>query len=149
LSVLFFDADNFKRVNDVYGHSVGDAVLCEVGNRVQATLRVGDSVGRYGGEEFVVLLPETDLALACEIAERLLLVIATRLLVVDQVDGGLGVTLSIGVATFPTDGQTADEMLEQADQAMYRAKQSGRNRVRTALQNNHTKRDSPLAATIE
>jgi diguanylate cyclase (GGDEF)-like protein/putative nucleotidyltransferase with HDIG domain len=148
LSILFFDGDHFKRVNDTHGHSVGDAVLRELGSRAKGILRGGDTLGRYGGEEFMVLLPETDLVLAREVAERLRVEVATHPLAAGLVEGGLHITISIGVATFPVDGQSASEVVEQADQAMYWAKRLGRNQLRTVLEAQEAAADSALAATL-
>ena len=148
LSILFFDGDHFKQVNDTYGHSIGDAVLQELGRRGRESLRGGDTLGRYGGEEFLVLLPQTDTTQACQVAERLRVTIAAHPLVIGLVDGGIPLTISVGVATFPTDGQTAGEVVDKADQAMYWAKRLGRNQIRTALEAQRASQDSALAATI-
>ena len=148
LSVLFFDGDHSKRVNDTYGHSVGDAVLQELASLVRSQLRGGDTVGRYGGEEFLVLLPQTDLAQASQLAERVRKAIAARPLVASVVKEGVPTTISLGVASFPADGTTAGEVVEQADQAMYWAKRLGRNQVRTARDAQRLSRDQALAATI-
>ncbi|MBA2678700.1 MAG: GGDEF domain-containing protein, partial [Ktedonobacteraceae bacterium] len=134
LSLLFFDGDHFKRVNDTYGHGVGDAVLQELGRRGRDSLRAGDTIGRYGGEEFMVLLPQTETAEAREVAERLRKAIVAYPLASELVEGGVPLTISMGVATFPTDGQTAGEVRDKADQAMYWAKRLGRNQIRTALE---------------
>ncbi len=148
LSILFFDGDHFKRVNDTYGHAVGDAVLRELGSRGKDILRGSDTLGRYGGEEFMVLMPETDLALACEVAERLRVTIATHPLAAELVEDGLHVTISIGVASFPADGQTGSDVVKKADQAMYWAKRLGRNQIRTVLEAERAAHDSALVATI-
>lgn len=132
LSVLFFDADHFKKVNDTHGHAAGDAVLRQIGERATHALRVGDTLGRFGGEEFVVLLPETDAREAERIAERIRVTVANGPMASNEVDGGLPVTVSIGLSTFPMDGTSEQELLTQADEAMYIAKQLGRNQVRTA-----------------
>ncbi len=147
-SVLFFDGDHFKRVNDTYGHSVGDAVLQELGQRGRESLRGGDTLGRYGGEEFLVLLPHTDTAQACQVAERLRTAIAAHPLAIGLVEGGINLTISIGAATFPTDGRSGSEVVDKADRAMYWAKRLGRNQLRTALEAERASQDSALAATI-
>ena len=134
LSVLFFDGDRFKHVNDTYGHGVGDVVLRELGVRARSVLRAGDTVGRFGGEEFLVLLPETNEQEAKHAAERLRSAVAASPLASHEVKGGIAATVSVGVATYPADGITADELREQADQAMYWAKRLGRNQVRTAAE---------------
>lgn len=134
LSLVFFDGDRFKNVNDTYGHAVGDTVLCELGARVGDVLRGGDIMGRLGGEEFVVVLPETDATQASDVAERLRAVVAAHPLATRCVDGGINFTISVGIATYPEDGKTVSELLNKADQAMYWAKRLGRNQVRTATE---------------
>jgi len=132
LSLIFFDGDRFKRVNDTYGHGIGDVVLRELGERVGSVLRGGDTLGRFGGEEFVILLPEADPEQACLIAERIRATVAAIPLATKQVEEGINTTISVGIATYPADGETISGLLEQADQAMYLAKRLGRNQVRTA-----------------
>lgn len=137
LSCLFLDVDHFKRINDTWGHQVGDRVLQEVAARAKAQLRLSDALGRYGGEEFAVLLSQTDTEMALEIAERIRQAIAEKTFAAD-VAQSLAVTLSVGVATLGTAqdgmaGKTAAEWLvAQADQALYRSKQNGRNQVTMA-----------------
>ncbi|MEO6887437.1 MAG: GGDEF domain-containing protein [Ktedonobacteraceae bacterium] len=147
-SLLFFDADHFKRVNDTYGHSTGDVVLRELGSRVRSQLRGEAIVGRYGGEEFLVLLPETGLAEAYEVAERVRKAIAAHALATSAVNEGIPTTISMGIATFPDEGLTVGELVEKADQAMYWAKRLGRNQVRTAQEAERFSQDQSLAATI-
>ena len=146
LSMLFFDGDRFKRVNDTYGHAVGDVVLRELGERARSILRAGDTIGRFGGEEFLVLLPETDEQEALVVAERLRAAVAAFPLAAHEVEGGIAVTVSIGVASYPNDGVTASEVHEQADQAMYWAKRLGRNQIRTAAEAVRANRDAELRA---
>ena len=127
-AVLFLDLDDFKAVNDTYGHRAGDAVLLEVAARLKGTLRADDTVARVGGDEFVVLL--CDLSTrddACKVAQKL--VEAVRAPIVrDGVE--LRVGLSVGIAMLPDDGETSEQLLEHADIAMYRAKESGKNSFR-------------------
>jgi two-component system cell cycle response regulator len=128
LSVLLMDIDRFKRVNDQYGHQTGDVILREVARSVAASLRAVDAVGRYGGEEFIVILPQTGYEPARRTAERL------RRAVEEQefaaADGTIRVTVSIGVATYPAAGvHTVSDLVLAADKALYRAKEAGRNRV--------------------
>ncbi|HVB72897.1 MAG TPA: diguanylate cyclase [Ktedonobacteraceae bacterium] len=144
LSMLFFDGDRFKQVNDTYGHAVGDVVLCELSERARSILRAGDTIGRFGGEEFLVLLPETDGQEAQIIAERLRSAVAASPLAAYAVAGGISVTVSIGVASYPTDGATISDIQEQTDQAMYWAKRLGRNQVRTAAEAAHANQDAAL-----
>ena len=146
LSLLFFDGDRFKQVNDTYGHSVGDVVLRELGERTRSVLRAGDTVGRFGGEEFLVLLPETDAQEAKVVAERLRSAVAASPVAPHEVAGGIAVTVSIGVASYPINGATANELHEQADQAMYWSKRLGRNQVRTATEAARANRDAALKA---
>ncbi len=127
LCVLLLDVDYFKRVNDTYGHLAGDAVLVAVGHILRTRVRNTDVAGRYGGEEFGVLLPETDLEPGRELAERL------RQHVADEVFSAgtatFRVTCSVGVAHFADARQKANDLLQGADKALYRAKEQGRNRV--------------------
>ncbi|MGL6289968.1 MAG: diguanylate cyclase [Silanimonas sp.] len=129
LSVLFFDLDHFKRVNDGHGHAVGDEVLVEVGRRLVHGLREGDTAFRQGGEEFVVLLPGADHGVALGIAERLRASVSGAPMLSRA--GPLHVSASIGLATL-RDGDSPERLLARADAAMYRAKQAGRNRVEAA-----------------
>jgi diguanylate cyclase (GGDEF)-like protein len=123
LSVVLVDVDYFKRVNDRFGHLNGDQALKEVVQVCQSTLRVFDTFGRWGGEEFLVILPETDTSLAAALAERLRAKIAAASL------PGVGqITASFGVAAY-TPLQPLDHLVQSADQALYRAKQNGRNQV--------------------
>lgn len=131
-SLLFFDADRFKHINDTYGHGAGDLVLCQIGERTASILRGGDTLGRFGGEEFVLLLPEVDTEEARLIAERVRTTIANEPIFLAESEQTFNVTVSIGIATYPNDGYGEQELLQLADQAMYMAKRLGRNQVRTA-----------------
>ena len=135
LSVLFCDLDNFKQYNDANGHSAGDAVLREIAHLIEQSVRNVDVAGRYGGEEFVVLLVETDKDAALLVAER----IRERIREAGFEAGGQPLTVSVGVATCPDDGDRREQLLERADAAMYVAKRLGRDRVVTASE--------PAAAT--
>lgn len=128
-SVLLVDLDHFKSVNDTYGHLAGDDVLTAVARSMEAAVRSGDLVGRFGGEEFAVLLPDADSAAAAAIAERIRAAIADLHIRFEAEDDALHVTASVGVAAYPADGSTLDEVLEQADRALYAAKHAGRDRV--------------------
>lgn len=127
VSVLMLDIDYFKHVNDTYGHAVGDTVLRSVAQCCRDGVRAMDVVGRVGGEEFGVLLPETDMPAAIVVAEKLRARIAGTH--VDIGAGQLSTTASLGVATMAAGQLNFDELLRRADQSMYTAKQSGRNRV--------------------
>lgn len=127
-SVLMLDLDHFKQMNDAFGHQRGDAILIEFSQRVKENLREVDTFARWGGEEFVCLLPETDEEGATTTAEKIREAVRTRAF------GGLGdepveVTVSIGVAAYPKDGGSLTDLIEGADKAMYLAKQTGRDRV--------------------
>lgn len=128
LAVLWIDLDHFKRINDSFGHSAGDQALRTVSHRLAESIRSIDTLGRFGGEEFIVILPEMDEHKAVEAAERL------RQRVGEEVfhlagDRQLQLTVSIGVATYPRHGHSVAELCEVADRAMYQAKGAGRNRV--------------------
>jgi diguanylate cyclase (GGDEF)-like protein len=128
LSAIMLDIDHFKRANDTYGHSVGDQILQAVAERCRQELRSVDVVGRYGGDEFVILLPENDLSAAKQVAERLRKSIAQRKL--DTARGSATVTASLGVSAMNGKQTTLEDLLSRADQALYAAKQNGRNQVR-------------------
>lgn len=125
LAVLFIDLDHFKRINDEHGHRKGDDVLRAVAWLIQKACRKTDLVARYGGEEIVVVLPNTARADALKVAEEI------RAIVEEQTSTMLAipVTVSIGAAVFPEDGRTLEAILERADRALYAAKRAGRNRV--------------------
>lgn len=127
LTILMVDADHFKKVNDTYGHGVGDQVLQRIAGVLTAEARRTDVVGRYGGEEFIVLLDETDVPGALQVAERIRQRIADEVVRGDF--GELSVTVSMGLATLPVHAAEKLELLACADQALYDAKESGRNRV--------------------
>ena len=130
LTVAILDADHFKRINDTHGHHVGDEVLRALSDRCRRTLRSSDLLGRYGGEEFVVVFPETTLVEAEIVAERARAAIASPPIVIGG-DRAVEVTVSIGLAPL-TDETRLETLFERADAALYRAKQSGRNRVLTS-----------------
>ncbi len=129
LSLVLLDIDNFKNVNDTYGHLQGDAVLESLGRMIRLESRGIDEPARYGGEEFVLALPETPREGAIEVAERLRERIETTEVPGVEGNQALRVTASLGVATMPADGGSAREIIAAADEALYRAKRSGKNRV--------------------
>jgi two-component system cell cycle response regulator len=128
LSVLVMDIDHFKHVNDTYGHQGGDLVLKELGRRLQANTRSIDLSCRYGGEEFVVIMPDTEIENARFVAERLRSCIAAEAFRIDS-DLQIPVTSSIGIATLEQADDTCESVLARADKALYAAKRDGRNRV--------------------
>jgi two-component system cell cycle response regulator len=129
LAFVIMDIDFFKQVNDTYGHDIGDEVLKEFAKRVSANVRGIDLACRYGGEEFVVVMPDTDQAFAYNIAERLRQSIETTPVKISRDPGALNITISIGIANVDKGVETADQLLHRADQALYRAKRTGRNKV--------------------
>ncbi|MBV8500992.1 MAG: sensor domain-containing diguanylate cyclase [Paucibacter sp.] len=130
LACMFLDLDGFKRINDTYGHQLGDEVLRAVGSTIQHCLRTGDTIARFGGEEFIALLPQTSRSHVREIAERIREAVAARPLA-----AGVSATISIGLAMLPGDAdqrgvaELATELITQADHALYQAKRQGRNQV--------------------
>ena len=127
LSVIIFDIDNFKEINDTYGHLAGDAVLVEVARMIRKGVRGIDSVGRYGGEEFLVILPETDGAAATVIGDRLRQKVAETLF--PHNGKAISVSVSGGVASY-RDGRDAGKLIGLADENLYKAKNEGKNLVR-------------------
>ena len=132
-ALLFVDLDHFKSINDTYGHRAGDAVLQEVGRRLRGVLRQGDFVGRYGGEEFMVVLHNAGMEVAVQVAERLRTGVAslpcTWEVEETQEIVEIPVTTSIGISIYREHGMTREGLIEAADKAMYKAKHGGRNRV--------------------
>jgi len=129
LSLVLFDADHFKAVNDTYGHPAGDAVLCHLAKLLMSTFRQVDVVARVGGEEFAVLLPSTDLQTALKIANRLRENVASQVVEVDGVT--IRFTVSGGVASMDDSISGLDALIKLADKALYQAKAAGRNRIQT------------------
>ncbi len=129
ISAMIIDIDHFKRVNDTFGHDIGDEVLRGMAKRVQSDLRGFDTAVRYGGEEFVVLLPDSPLAAAAAAAERLCRSVAAAAMPTSSHDDGLNITVSIGVATAIAGQESLDDLIRRADQALYEAKKAGRNQV--------------------
>ncbi|MGH6827687.1 MAG: PleD family two-component system response regulator [Rhizomicrobium sp.] len=129
LAFVIMDIDFFKAVNDSYGHGVGDEVLKEFAGRIAANVRGIDLACRYGGEEFVVVMPDTDVGFACSVSERLRHSIETTPFPISRAPHVLHLTISIGIAGSEGEQDTAEALLHRADQALYRAKKSGRNRV--------------------
>jgi two-component system, cell cycle response regulator len=129
LTIAVIDADNFKALNDAHGHPVGDLVLQKIGAILRESCRQSDTVGRYGGEEFVVLLPETDMETAQRKVEYLRDLVARTPIELGATRERVQITISAGLASFPHDGQEAAELFALADERMFQAKREGRNRV--------------------
>jgi diguanylate cyclase (GGDEF)-like protein len=128
LAVLMLDIDHFKKINDTYGHHIGDSVLQKLSEVCRRTLRENDIVGRLGGEEFAILLPEADNQRALEVAERLRLAVANSRIPLPK-EGHFRFFISIGVTSFVETDENIDSMLRRADAALYASKHAGRNRV--------------------
>lgn len=127
LSFLMIDIDNFKNINDTYGHLVGDAVLKEIAKIIRQNMREIDSLSRFGGEEFSVILPETDKMSAIVVGERIRSRISQQ--IIKAFDETLNVTMSIGISNFPHNTLYSDVLMETADKALYQAKTTGKNKV--------------------
>jgi diguanylate cyclase (GGDEF)-like protein len=123
LGCIMLDIDNFKSVNDRYGHQRGDKVLREVADRLKHSLRIYDILGRYGGEEFLIVLPGMDLESTRQLAERI------RLHLKESPVDDLGITISLGISCNQKVDSSIDEIIKRADEGLYRAKQAGRDRV--------------------
>ncbi len=126
LAVMFIDLNNFKNINDTYGHAAGDFVLCTVAARLNNTLRADDTLSRHGGDEFLYLLSEPKNAQSVAVIEEKIIrtVGAPCLIQVDNNDISYNIKLSIGIALFPNDGETAEALVAAADKAMYQAKKN-------------------------
>jgi diguanylate cyclase (GGDEF)-like protein len=131
VSLIMFDLDDFKKVNDTYGHQVGDVVLRQIAQLVRGKIRSADVVARYGGEEFVIVLPETAKDNAVRAAERLHRAIRTNKIKTREF-GDLVITVSIGVSTYPDDAIDAHGLVRAADKALYEAKGNGKDRIEVA-----------------
>ncbi|GAC1566770.1 MAG: hypothetical protein NVS3B14_10680 [Ktedonobacteraceae bacterium] len=156
-SILFLDLDHFKAINDNYGHGVGDSIMRDFASQVLANMRETDLLGRWGGEEFLVILPEPGTQEAWQISERVRTTVASHAF---TMGGGMSLTCSIGIATFPDDAGDRDGLVTCSDQAMYAAKRLGRNQVRAASDpaalafsiNNHaqgSREEMALLGTVE
>jgi diguanylate cyclase (GGDEF)-like protein len=130
LSLFMVDIDHFKEINDRYGHASGDRVLRSIAIELERSLRKTDYVARFGGEEFLVVLPETPLVMAVELGERLLRLVSSHQVGLES--DSVSLTISIGVASYPEIAKDWHELLDAADMAMYQAKHDGRNCLRTA-----------------
>jgi diguanylate cyclase len=129
LTIAVIDADRFKKLNDTYGHPAGDVALRTLGAMLRSSFRQSDTAGRYGGEEFVVILPETDMETARRKLESLRELMASTPVELSARRETIQVTISAGLASFPEDGDGAAELFALADERMFQAKKEGRNRV--------------------
>ena len=127
MTFIMADIDNFKKVNDTYGHQAGDSVLKEVAKRIKFSIRGSDLAFRYGGEEFAVILPSTDLLTGQQVAERARQAVANNPFLVESLS--LNITISLGVAICPGNASTAHDLILTADKALYEAKHAGKNKV--------------------
>lgn len=145
-ALIMFDIDKFKNINDKYGHQKGDMVLREICSIVSKNIRKEDVCGRYGGEEFIIILPNGDENIAGDVAEKLRAKVDEAKILGDK----HAVTMSLGVAVYPEHGDTEQELIEKVDQALYVAKESGRNRVQVwnAQISNKVKRKDRLAGIV-
>jgi len=132
LALMMLDIDFFKTINDTYGHDAGDDVLREFAVRIRKSIRGIDLACRYGGEEFVIVMPETDMHVAGMVAERLRRSIAGQPFSIQRGSREIDVTISVGLSTLTSKGDTVTDLLKRADVALYRAKHDGRNRVVSA-----------------
>ena len=123
LSVIMLDIDKFKNVNDTYGHRKGDEILSKIGELIKTSIRNSDYVGRYGGEEFIIILPETNAVDGLKVAEKIRYRVEYHKLLGDE----MPLTVSLGISTYPDDGVNEEELIEKADQALYYSKNNGRN----------------------
>src|SRR5262249_54315501 len=129
LTIAVIDADHFKALNDTHGHAAGDMVLKKLAAMLRSSFRQSDTAGRYGGEEFVVILPETDIESARRKVESLREAIANTRIKLRGREQSLRVTISAGLASYPEDGADVAELFATADERMFEAKHEGRNRV--------------------
>jgi two-component system cell cycle response regulator len=134
LAVLMVDIDEFKRVNDAHGHAAGDEVLRSVANRLARNVRSFDTIARWGGEEFMVVMPDAGLDIATTVAERLRRKVAGASVSLNDAGNEIPVTVSIGVSVMSGPRDTVDDLLRRADEGLYAAKRGGRNRIETAAQ---------------
>jgi diguanylate cyclase (GGDEF)-like protein len=130
VSLIMIDIDHFKNINDTYGHQTGDQVLKELAVIFNNTIRTSDIAGRFGGEEFLLVLPELDHDKALALAERIRTGVESHLI---QFEGdSIKVTISLGISTYPQHGDSPNTLIKACDDAMYAAKENGRNQVKSA-----------------
>jgi diguanylate cyclase (GGDEF)-like protein len=127
LSLLMFDVDDFKEINDNFGHTIGDVVLSELCGAVRETLRPPDLFARFGGDEFAIILPHTDLSGACAVADRIMQKVRMLAIPADD-EGVICCSISLGIADYQRDDATAGDVIRRADERLYEAKRAGKNR---------------------
>ena len=127
VALLLFDIDEFKQINDNYGHVIGDVVLSELCGVVRETLRPTDILARFGGDEFAIILPHTDATGAVAVAERVLRRVRALAIPADE-DAAIRCSISIGIAEFHGEGATANDLIRRADERLYQSKRQGKNR---------------------
>jgi diguanylate cyclase (GGDEF)-like protein len=143
LSIILLDIDNFKLINDTYGHAVGDACLVAMADLLQGYVRRSDISCRYGGEEFMLVLPATSLEGATQFAEKLRQIVARKAFIVDGQE--LRFTISLGIASYPAHGEASNEIINKADDALYISKRLGRNRATVWSAANHIQKPYRLS----
>jgi diguanylate cyclase (GGDEF)-like protein len=129
-ALLLIDIDNLKTTNDKYGHDAGDRLIKKIAGTVETSLRTSDTISRIGGDEFIVLMPETNLQPAMEVAQRIKESVNDAMLILQQ--DRVPISVSIGVACYPEHGRDFNELLYNADRAMYKSKETGRDSINTA-----------------
>jgi len=127
LTLLMFDVDDFKDINDNFGHTIGDVVLSELCGAVRETLRPPDLFARFGGDEFAIILPHTDLTGACAVADRIMQKVRMLAIPADD-EGVISCSISLGIADYQRDDATASDVIRRADERLYEAKRAGKNR---------------------
>jgi len=134
VSIIYIDVDDFKTVNDIFGHHEGDKLLCSIANIIKSNIRIIDIAARFGGDEFAVLLPQTGSVDSCQVASKI-----QKKLLISTPEGQWQPSVSIGIATYECMPESIKEMIHRADKLMYAAKQSGKNTIRhQVLRNNKT-----------
>ena len=131
MTAIMCDIDKFKAINDTHGHDVGDAVIIEVANRIRKSVRNIDIASRYGGEEFMIIMPDTDIEYANVVAERIRREVAEHPVITEGGKKQVYTTISMGLSSLKFEGDSPRQLLKRADQALYAAKSAGRNKVMT------------------